>query len=132
MIRRPPRSTLFPYTTLFRSRALRAGPGGARLAYRQPEDPPGRCPGAAGAGGHQRGCIFRRTTPPRRAAERADRRGTWALQLIGAGPMGDSPDIPRDVPLSPLHAIPPPLLRGIQRPAGGAPPVRGVAYGGGV
>src|SRR2546430_9132504 len=25
MIRRPPRSTLFPYTTLFRSRALRAG-----------------------------------------------------------------------------------------------------------
>src|SRR3712207_4462300 len=28
MIRRPPRSTLFPYTTLFRSRA-RAGPGPA-------------------------------------------------------------------------------------------------------
>src|SRR5260370_6991731 len=25
MIRRPPRSTLFPYTTLFRSRALRGG-----------------------------------------------------------------------------------------------------------
>src|SRR5260370_3269863 len=25
MIRRPPRSTLFPYTTLFRSRALRVG-----------------------------------------------------------------------------------------------------------
>src|SRR3712207_9252799 len=25
MIRRPPRSTLFPYTTLFRSRLLRAG-----------------------------------------------------------------------------------------------------------
>src|SRR3712207_7988357 len=30
MIRRPPRSTLFPYTTLFRSRRLRDGrPGGA-------------------------------------------------------------------------------------------------------
>src|SRR2546422_4684943 len=28
MIRRPPRSTLFPYTTLFRSRAT--GPGGGR------------------------------------------------------------------------------------------------------
>src|SRR2546430_8137422 len=31
MIRRPPRSTLFPYTTLFRSvlvRRIRAGPGG--------------------------------------------------------------------------------------------------------
>src|SRR3712207_8804266 len=27
MIRRPPRSTLFPYTTLFRSRGLRAGAG---------------------------------------------------------------------------------------------------------
>src|SRR5258707_10563345 len=28
MIRRPPRSTLFPYTTLFRSRALRAAGAG--------------------------------------------------------------------------------------------------------
>src|SRR3712207_8822326 len=28
MIRRPPRSTLFPYTTLFRSRALVTGAGG--------------------------------------------------------------------------------------------------------
>src|SRR2546429_7061995 len=28
MIRRPPRSTLFPYTTLFRSRAHRAAPVG--------------------------------------------------------------------------------------------------------
>src|SRR2546427_6593357 len=43
MIRRPPRSTLFPYTTLFRSQALRrdhadAGPhhapGGAHVAAR--------------------------------------------------------------------------------------------------
>src|SRR2546430_9373856 len=32
MIRRPPRSTLFPYTTLFRSRvvSVEQGPGGAR------------------------------------------------------------------------------------------------------
>src|SRR5438270_981327 len=29
MIRRPPRSTLFPYTTLFRSRATRGAGGGA-------------------------------------------------------------------------------------------------------
>src|SRR6267378_3641519 len=29
MIRRPPRSTLFPYTTLFRSRPRRRGPGAA-------------------------------------------------------------------------------------------------------
>src|SRR2546422_2581760 len=30
MIRRPPRSTLFPYTTLFRSRELRVRPRSAR------------------------------------------------------------------------------------------------------
>src|SRR5256884_5279089 len=29
MIRRPPRSTLFPYTTLFRSSAISASPGAA-------------------------------------------------------------------------------------------------------
>src|SRR4051812_49753894 len=29
MIRRPPRSTLFPYTTLFRSRPASRAPGGA-------------------------------------------------------------------------------------------------------
>src|SRR3712207_7517952 len=39
MIRRPPRSTLFPYTTLFRS--LTRGPDGGR-------DPPGRAQGRAG------------------------------------------------------------------------------------
>src|SRR4051812_49922815 len=32
MIRRPPRSTLFPYTTLFRSRAAAAGRPGRRRA----------------------------------------------------------------------------------------------------
>src|SRR3712207_8571225 len=31
MIRRPPRSTLFPYTTLFRSAAIDTGPLGAAL-----------------------------------------------------------------------------------------------------
>src|SRR3712207_8298479 len=40
MIRRPPRSTLFPYTTLFRSRTLLAG-GGC------PSDPAGRIPKTA-------------------------------------------------------------------------------------
>src|SRR3712207_7248186 len=39
MIRRPPRSTLFPYTTLFRSqkRALRGRAHEVRLALRGPE-----------------------------------------------------------------------------------------------
>src|SRR3712207_7996631 len=45
MIRRPPRSTLFPYTTLFRSRG--AGPARARGSV-----PRG---GAGGAGRHLRG-----------------------------------------------------------------------------
>src|SRR5690348_17792684 len=48
MIPRPPRSTLFPYTTLFRSRDARAGEGGegfplllrrARRQGRGPRDP---------------------------------------------------------------------------------------------
>src|SRR3989442_8857324 len=38
MIRRPPRSTLFPYTTLFRSEARRPADPGSRLAqHRAPE-----------------------------------------------------------------------------------------------
>src|SRR3712207_8470876 len=40
MIRRPPRSTLFPYTTLFRSPAHPDGPGGDLRPAR-----PGRAPG---------------------------------------------------------------------------------------
>src|SRR2546422_8104291 len=37
MIRRPPRSTLFPYTTLFRSHPL--PPGARPLPHRRPGDP---------------------------------------------------------------------------------------------
>src|SRR2546421_8564691 len=33
MIRRPPRSTLFPYTTLFRSRLAQVGGGGRAYRY---------------------------------------------------------------------------------------------------
>src|SRR5256886_11569006 len=33
MIRRPPRSTLFPYTTLFRSRVATATPGGGAAVW---------------------------------------------------------------------------------------------------
>src|SRR3712207_7300776 len=65
MIRRPPRSTLFPCTTLFRSRAERARPvraleldgvvdqvaahGGDLVAGAEPDDPAaGRVPGVDG------------------------------------------------------------------------------------
>src|SRR3712207_8238565 len=66
MIRRPPRSTLFPYTTLFRSRGYelpqRAGRGGARLRVEND----GRCPGGPRPGARL----------PR--ASRADRRSSLA------------------------------------------------------
>src|SRR2546430_8982320 len=45
MIRRPPRSTLFPYTTLFRSVGRRAGTDRAAAAAG-----PGRFPGTQGFG----------------------------------------------------------------------------------
>src|SRR5262245_66125289 len=54
MIRRPPRSTLFPYTTLFRS-------GDDRLHRRRPEGPAG---GSA---------LFGRLRSPRRRARPCDR-----------------------------------------------------------
>src|SRR5215213_10759246 len=42
MIRRPPRSTLFPYTTLFRSRSCAARLGVADRRAGEREDRPGR------------------------------------------------------------------------------------------
>src|SRR3712207_7221910 len=57
MIRRPPRSTLFPYTTLFRSGGQHAGPGeagggaGARHAGVR------RRAGAGARGGDRRGSL---------------------------------------------------------------------------
>src|SRR5258706_5280254 len=44
MIRRPPRSTLFPYTTLFRSRALPPAPLVTRGAGADRSRPPGGTP----------------------------------------------------------------------------------------
>src|SRR5258707_5994426 len=40
MIRRPPRSTLFPYTTLFRSRRARGPPRGCPVRGRAASAPP--------------------------------------------------------------------------------------------
>src|SRR3712207_6886674 len=78
MIRRPPRSTLFPYTTLFRSRGARGAPGERQR------------PRAGGAGRRLRAVALGRAPapgsgrrpPPRRAARaprarrRADRKST--------------------------------------------------------
>src|SRR5256885_12280643 len=50
MIRRPPRSTLFPYTTLFRSRRPLARPEGGPGHHRPGRAPP-PAPGRSGEGG---------------------------------------------------------------------------------
>src|SRR2546430_6042278 len=49
MIRRPPRSTLFPYTTLFRSAAWRPPPGGAADGTRSAGPTSARSPAAGRA-----------------------------------------------------------------------------------
>src|SRR3712207_7352491 len=48
MIRRPPRSTLFPYTTLFRSRALISAPQVPALRGHFGTENPRRVPSCAG------------------------------------------------------------------------------------
>src|SRR6266511_4008172 len=62
MIRRPPRSTLFPYTTLFRSTSARRGTRtrtcpttGRRWSNGERPRPGGRRAGAAGRGGRAEG-----------------------------------------------------------------------------
>src|SRR3712207_7889318 len=49
MIRRPPRSTLFPYTTLFRSEAVERHPAAVRVAARRVARPGRRARGAGPA-----------------------------------------------------------------------------------
>src|SRR5690349_23096587 len=78
MIRRPPRSTLFPYTTLFRSRgrpdqqSLRAGPQPLRVQLRLG----GRRRRRPGHGGRGYGDRRLRRLPVRRERRRGDRKST--------------------------------------------------------
>src|SRR5947209_13441561 len=66
MIRRPPRSTLFPYTTLFRSNGGHPAPGPAADAVRRrvahPAGPDLGGAGAAGRGGVGRDRRDRKST----------------------------------------------------------------------
>src|SRR2546422_6766941 len=111
MIRRPPRSTLFPYTTLFRSRrseadcwyelplAPRVRPHGARPAARPalfPQDPPAR---VAGAGPAPLGSVAAR--PP------------------GGGGLFSGPPPPPPAPPHPPPPPPPPPAPAAARPAAG-------------
>src|SRR2546430_15561639 len=65
MIRRPPRSTLFPYTTLFRSQRGRAAHHGVRLIHGHVDE---RLPGCAVDGvrgpGHGMGALVARRLHP--------------------------------------------------------------------
>src|SRR3712207_7697467 len=67
MIRRPPRSTLFPYTTLFRSGGGRAPDGGARRGRVRGQARPRHRRPAVGRADRPRGDLERRT--PRARSE---------------------------------------------------------------
>src|SRR3712207_7702477 len=73
MIRRPPRSTLFPYTTLFRSdllrRGLRVGVDRQLAPDRSPRVAGPRRPGDDGVREHQRRRTEVPGTPPARSEE---------------------------------------------------------------
>src|SRR3712207_6886577 len=66
MIRRPPRSTLFPYTTLFRSAVVDAGGVKIAIAESDVEDYPGLW--LRGTGGNGLGAMF----PPYPLKERSE------------------------------------------------------------
>src|SRR3989454_7624616 len=72
MIRRPPRSTLFPYTTLFRSRSLRRAAraaGADGLALHRALDEIRR---AGDGDAHRRPALLPRTDPRGRGVPRAE------------------------------------------------------------
>src|SRR3712207_6996651 len=67
MIRRPPRSTLFPYTTLFRSVSTRSSSAGTPPARDEPASP--SAPSSTWRGGRSAACTAARAE--RRAAARS-------------------------------------------------------------
>src|SRR5216684_9057338 len=82
--RRPPRSTLFPYTTLFRSRPSAAGP--ARRAVPPARDRGGHGAGAVEAAGGGAGGGARR--PDRRGVPHLPQRAAAAGGGGGRDPQG--------------------------------------------
>src|SRR2546430_419453 len=75
MIRRPPRSTLFPYTTLFRSTSFLLKPS-SRASSRPSSPPVQRTAGRTWAGGRRSTWSSSRRTRPRRARVPRDRKST--------------------------------------------------------
>src|SRR5688572_32232207 len=77
MLRRPPRSTLFPYTTLFRSRSPRRSTSGRCAGWFFPVYGPGVVPDQAGPADVSELHADRREEPVgRREPERQDRKST--------------------------------------------------------
>src|SRR2546428_13851943 len=95
MIRRPPRSTLFPYTTLFRSRADLALPGDHQQKPR---------PHSPGTHGSRRGRRFR--APIRGSCAGSRRRRVGGGRDV-AGFVSEGPP-PGGPPVSPPRPGPPP------------------------
>src|SRR2546426_4768404 len=75
MIRRPPRSTLFPYTTLFRSPALDSPVNRARAERRETGAPPDRAARPAGGSGGRVGSLRGIRPASRRGVRRRARGG---------------------------------------------------------
>src|SRR2546430_13127704 len=91
MIRRPPRSTLFPYTTLFRSRAIQrpGSPQSAQFRFRA-QDGSWRLLDAVGQARAERGgsahlIVNARDVTERRRQERALRENKERLRTVIAG-----------------------------------------------
>src|SRR6266850_6185902 len=105
MIRRPPRSTLFPYTTLFRPGPGREGAGGLRpvaaAARRRCPRPHSDRPHAPGAGGAAQGALLAR--PIRGPARTCAVRGApdQALRDSHIAPL-PLPSVPFPCCLSPM------------------------------
>src|SRR3712207_2262837 len=113
MIRRPPRSTLFPYTTLFRSRLPRPVP---RLGRGERAD--GRAPAAAGGPpprGPGHGCTRRRTV-----------RGQRGVPPPVGRPPGEALRPRREAAPPPGRGPAEPALRDADRAGGPGPDDRGL------
>src|SRR3989454_8568413 len=115
MIRRPPRSTLFPYTTLFRSR---------RAPWQPERDRP--TPAALGAGGVARPCPQRARHPPTACgAARSGRARPRDARRHVAGGLRDDRAAPRGSLGRPRHDAP----RGVSPVTDGREPRRGRSRG---
>src|SRR3712207_7184182 len=76
MIRRPPRSTLFPYTTLFRSTTLTREPSGSRASASGAASSTRRPAGASTRSMTSRSCASEAKATPAASSKPRDRKST--------------------------------------------------------